>query len=209
MPACLLALPLAIALVGLAAPASASPARKSGQACATGPTPPATRYNRTPSGPGPWHVPLDPCNYEARANGDRSTPYDDCAYWPAEKRPDLFYGAVNSYGYKVAPYGAWNIEIDAKRAGYSVNHRPHVGDIAAWKPNAMMGQSDNGFGWYQASSGGHVSYVEAVNGDTITISDMGSGQSDGGYTFDLIYTHDTVFIHKPVGRKPDRRRNHR
>lgn len=141
-------------------------------------------------------MPLDPCNYEARANGDSSVPYNDCVYWPAEKRPDVFYGAVNKYGYKTAPYGAWNVEIDAKKAGYSVNSVPQVGDIAAWKPNARMGQAPDTGGWYTASSGGHLSYVEAVDGSTVTLSETGHGDNSGGYTFNLIYSSGTYFIHK-------------
>lgn len=129
--------------------------------------------------------------------GDTSTPYDDNAYWAAEKRPDVFYKAVNKYGYRVSPYGAWNIEIDAKKYGYVINHTPKMGDIAAWKPNATMGQIADGYQWYTASSGGHVSYVEAVNGSVITVSETGSGRDDGGYTYDLTYnTSGTYFIHK-------------
>ena len=193
----LISVPVAVACIGLAAPAEAATVHKGTKACSASATPPATKYNRTPAGSGPWQVPLDPCNYEARANGYSSVEYDDCVYWAAEKRPDVFYGPVNKYGYKVAPYGAWNIAIDAKKAGYSVNHAPKVGDIAAWKSDAMMGQSPGDSTWYQASSGGHVAYVEAVSGDVITISETGHGTDDGGYTFDLTYTSAGYFIHKP------------
>lgn len=128
--------------------------------------------------------------------GETSTPYGDNAYWAAEKRPDVFYGAVNRYGYRVAPYGVWNVEVDARKAGYSITHAPRVGDIAAWKPNATMGQSPDGSTWYTASSGGHVAYVEAVNGTTITVSETGHGSDDGGYTFDLLLSRGSYFIHK-------------
>jgi surface antigen len=185
---------VAVAGVSLAGPAAASGGKRSAKACSTSATPTATKYNRTPAGSGPWRVPLDPCNYEARANGFTSVHYDDCVYWAAEKRPDVFYGAVNKYGYKVAPYGAWNVAIDAKKAGYSVTRAPKVGDIAAWKPNALMGRTADS--WYNASSGGHVAYVEAVSGSLIRISDMGSVGADGGYTFDLAYSPATHFIHK-------------
>src|SRR5690242_19865786 len=119
-----LAISVAIACIGLAAPAAAAPTHKAGKSCTTSATPRVNKYNRTPAGPGPWHVPLDPCNYEARANGFTSVDYTDCVYWPAEKRPDVFYGAVNKYGYKRAPYGAWNVAIDAKKWGYPVDHNP-------------------------------------------------------------------------------------
>jgi surface antigen len=176
--------------VGLVAPAAAA------KACTTSATPKPNKFNRTPAGNGPWQVPLDPCNYEARALGWGEINYDDCVYWVAEKRPDVFYGPVNKYGYKVAPYGSWNVALDAKKGGYPVDHYPRVGDIAAWKGNAMMGQTDEGYNWFQASPGGHTSYVEAVNGDIITISETGHGEDWGGYTFDLKYTPQTYFIHK-------------
>ena len=182
--------------LSLATPASASSHQKAASAgCSTSATPAQTKFNRTQDGDA-WQVPLDRCNYEGKAMGMSSVDYSDNAYWAAEKRPDLFWGAVNTYGYKVAPYGAWNIEIDAKKAGYSITSTPQVGDLAAWKPNALMGQTPDGYSWYQASSGGHVSYVEAVNGDTITVSETGHGSDDGGYTFELRYTKATYFIHQ-------------
>ncbi|HVT65138.1 MAG TPA: CHAP domain-containing protein [Mycobacteriales bacterium] len=184
--------------LGLATPASASAAHKAAASagCSASAAPASNKFNRTPDGES-WTVAFDRCNYEGKAMGSTSTPYDDNAYWAAEKRPDLFWGAVNTYGYKVAPYGAWNIEIDAKKAGYSITNTPQVGDIAAWKPNAMMGQTPDGYNWYQASSGGHVSYVEAVNADgTITVSETGHGTDDYGHTFDLRYTKATFFIHR-------------
>jgi surface antigen len=128
--------------------------------------------------------------------GDRSVPYGDCNYWAAEKRPDVFYGPVNRYGYRQAPYGSWNVAVDARRGGYKVDHRPKPGDIAAWRSHAIMGQGDDGR-WYNAARGGHVSYVEAVNGPIIRLSDMGHVPNDGGYTFDLRYSGATYFIHKP------------
>jgi surface antigen len=183
--------------LSLAAPASASTASKTAASygCSASATPAPTKYNRTPAGE-VWQVAFDKCNYEGKAMGDTSTPYADNTYWAAEKRPDIFWGAVNTYGYKVAPYGAWNVEIDAKKAGYSITSTPQVGDLAAWKPNATMGQSADGYTWFTASSGGHVSYVEAVNGDIITVSETGHGTNDGGHTFDLRYSAGTYFIHK-------------
>ena len=185
--------------LGLAASASASTASKTAASygCTASATPTPTKFNRTPSGD-TWRVPFDRCNYEGKAKGMSSVDYSDNAYWAAEKRPDLFWGAVNTYGYKQAPYGAWNIELDAHKAGYSITSTPQVGDLAAWKPNAMMGQSEDTYSWYQASSGGHVSYVEAVNGDgSIVVSETGHGTGDNaGYTFALRYTKATYFIHQ-------------
>jgi hypothetical protein len=184
--------------LGLAAPASAAAHNAASAGCSTSAAPAPTKFNRTPAGD-TWQVPFDRCNYEGKAMGMTSVDYNDNAYWAAEKRPDLFWRAVNKYGYKVAPYGAWNIAIDAKKAGYSVTKTPQVGDIAAWKPNATMGQTPDGYTWFQASSGGHVSYVEAVNGDgTITVSETGHGSDDNsGHTFKLRYNATgTYFIHR-------------
>jgi surface antigen len=186
------------ACIGLASPANAGPVRSAAKACSTSATPPVSKYDRTPAGSGPWQVPFDSCNYEGRAMGDSSTPYGDCTYWAAEKRPDVFYGPVNKYGYKQAPYGAWNVAVDAQKGGYRVDHTPQVGEIAAWKSNAIMGQSPDDGTWYQAANGGHLSYVEAVNGPVITLSEMGHpGNSSGGFTFRLTYDKSTYFIHKP------------
>jgi len=47
-----------------------------------------------------------------------------------------------------------------------------------------------------ASPGGQVAYVEAVNADgTIVISGLGAGAQDGGYTYTLAYDPGTSFIH--------------
>lgn len=127
---------------------------------------------------------------------DTATPYGDCTYWAAEKRPDVFYGPVNRYGYKQYPYGAWNVAIDARKGGYVVDHTPRIGDIAAWKGKVRMGRAPDGSTWYTAAAGGHVSYVEAVNGSVITLSEMGHGPNDGGYTYDLEYSSASYFIHK-------------
>jgi surface antigen len=184
--------------LSLAAPASASTAKRTAASfgCSASANPAPTKYNRTPAGKS-WTVPFDRCNYEGKAMGMTSVDYSDNAYWAAEKRPDIFWGAVNRYGYKVAPYGAWNIAIDANKAGYTITNTPQVGDLAAWKPNAMMGQTPDGYEWYQASSGGHVSYVESVNADgTITVSETGHGTDALGHTFDLRYTKATYFIHR-------------
>lgn len=183
--------------IGVAAPASAAPHRAAAKSCPKSATPRVTKYNRTPGGGGPWRVAFDRCNYEGRAMGDSKVPYADCTYWAAEKRPDVFYGPVNKYGYKRYPYGSWNVAIDARRAGYRVNHHPHAGDLAAWRSHATMGRSADGMTWYRAARGGHVSYVESVHGSFITLSEMGHAPDDGGYTYDLQYAGGTYFIHKP------------
>ncbi|MGN6475431.1 MAG: CHAP domain-containing protein [Mycobacteriales bacterium] len=194
--ACLLVLPVLGTCIAVAPPAAAASHHAALRFCSKSATPRPTRFNRTPPGSGPWQVPFDRCNYEGRAMHDTSTPYGDCVYWPAEKRPDVFYGPVNRYGYRQSPYGAWNVAIDARKGGYRVDHTPRAGDIAAWKSNALMGQDPADGSWYTAAPGGHISYVESVSGSVITISDMGHDPADGGYTFPLTYTSATYFIHR-------------
>ena len=159
-----------------------------------------SRYNRTPPGGGPWKVPIDPCNTEG-TGARRSNIYGNCAYWAAEKRPDVWVYAVWRYGYQVAPGGAWNIELDAQRAAYPIDHSPRSGDLAVWPPNARMGVEEPG-GRLTASPGGHVAYVERVKpGGTIVISEMGSGRAAagaGGMTLPLVYdTRSTYFLPTP------------
>lgn len=151
-------------------------------------------YDTTPTGAGPWQVPRDRCNPEGFDH------YMNCAYWAAEKRPDIWKNAVSKPGggYTHGLGGAWNVELDAKKYGYRINHTPRVGDIAAWPPNAAMGtQTSHGTTLTRyASDGGHVAYVEKVVNDHITVSSMGL-HSAGGYTFTLKYNrHKTYFIHR-------------
>lgn len=188
---------VAVAIGGLL-PAAATGAHASGKdkectsTSSTGDK--ASKYNRTPKGAGPWHVPLDPCNTEGTGASD--TPYYNCAYWAAEKRPDVWVNAVWKYGYSSRRPGAWRVAVDAKKAGYSVDHKPAAGDIAAWGRNAQMGTTGAGV-TYTASPGGHVAYVEKVLAHhRITISSMGQG-SDGGYTTTLAYNRKhSLFIHQ-------------
>lgn len=153
-----------------------------------------SKYNRTPKGAGPWHVPLDPCNTEG--SGASKTPYYNCAYWAAEKRPDVWVNAVWKYGYSQTRPGAWRIPVDAKKAGYPVDHKPKVGDIAAWGQNVQMGTTAGGV-TYTASPGGHVAYVEKVRSHhRITISSFGQG-TGGGYTTTIAFNRKhTQFIHQ-------------
>lgn len=150
-------------------------------------------YNHTPHAPNPWSVPIDPCNSEATA-GAKHPPYYNCAYWAAEKRPDLWRNAVLPYGYTHTG-GAWDVELDARRAGYHISHTPRAGDVAAWRPNARMGTEAGGRTDY-ASPGGHVVYVEKVlSRRHIRISEMGVTAA-GGYTIKLHYSRHTYFIHR-------------
>ena len=193
------------ALLGLAssdpAPnlAGSEPAPASASSCtspsSTGSEP--SPYNTTPPGPGPWQVPVDPCNTEV-SGGDTASFYGNCGYWAAEKRPDVWVNAVWIYGYSQPPGGGWNIELDAQKAGYPIDHNPQVGDLVVWPPNAAMGTGSEGE-TDTASYGGHVAYVESVNGDgTIVISEMGwASDPTGGYTKTLTYNpQESYFIHQ-------------
>jgi surface antigen len=163
--------------------------------CAPGPLPSTKKspFNTTPPGPGPWHVPRDPCNSELLLH------WDNCAYWAEEKRPDVWRDAVMrpGGGYSHGNGGAWNIKIDAKKYHFKITHKPKVGDLAAWPPNAIMGSHKFGVQTitHVASPGGHVAYVEKVHGKRITISTTGL-DTVGGYTFSLKFSrHKTYFIH--------------
>lgn len=137
-------------------------------------------------------MPLDPCNTEGA--GAPSTPYFNCAYWAAEKRPDVWVKAVWKYGYSTRHPGAWRIKVDAKRARYPINHHPRAGDLAAWGHGARMGTTPDGI-IYTASAGGHVAYVEKVlSKRKIVISSMGTGVN-GGVTTTLTFNKHTSFIH--------------
>jgi surface antigen len=189
----------ALALGALAPPASAiaghPAATKAARDCGN-PSHASTdpsRFNRTPKGADPWQVPLDECNTEGA--GASTTPYYNCAYWAAEKRPDVWVNAVLLYGYSSKRPGAWRIPVDAQKAGYRVDHHPVVGDIAAWGRNDQMGTTSGGT-TYTASPGGHVAYVEHVRPHgRITISSMGQGAT-GGYTTTIKFNKKhTRFIH--------------
>jgi surface antigen len=185
---------LAAAVIPSTAAIASSPHHAAAKSCTTAATK-RSRFNTTPKGAGPWHVPLDPCNSEG--SGLRSTPYSNCAYWAAEKRPDVWRRAVLKYGYPKAPGGAWNVELDAKRAHFPINHRPKVGDLGAWPPGATMGTTKTGVTRF-ASPGGHVAYVEKVRKHrSITLSSMGIGSSpSGGYTFTIRFNKaESFFIH--------------
>jgi surface antigen len=193
----------ATAFVGTVSPAIAhgtaaavTPSARAVVACAPGPTPSSSksRFNTTPAGRGPWHVPHDPCNSEPLVH------WDNCAYWAEEKRPDIWRDAVMQPdgGYNHAGGGAWNIKIDAKKYGYQISHKPKRGDLAAWPPDAVMGTSKSGTQTmtHYASPGGHVAYVEKAHGKKVTISTTGIDTA-GGYTVTLKFNrHKTYFIHR-------------
>jgi surface antigen len=195
----LVAASLVGALVAPAAPAGANPRHSSVGAVKQCASPSSTgakpsKYNRTPKGHGPWHVPRDPCNTEGLGSSG-ATPYYNCAYWAAEKRPDVWVDAVWKYGYSQQNPGAWRVRIDARRAGFPINHHPRAGDVAAWPRSATMGVSRTGV-TYVASPGGHVAYVEKVlKHGRIKLSSMGQA-SNGGITTTIKFRRaKTFFIH--------------
>jgi surface antigen len=147
-------------------------------------------------------VPKDPCNTEGRSGNEY---YENCAYWAAEKRPDIWVEAVWKYGYSQSPGGAWNIELDAQQAGFPIDHAPAAGDVAAWPPDGTMGTAvpfpgaqGGASGTWTASPGGHVAYVEAVEPEgVVVISQMGVAGTQAGETNALRYNAaETFFIHQ-------------
>jgi surface antigen len=110
-------------------------------------------------------------------------PYGQCTYWAVDKRPDI-QTASDAYGDTPAVEaqgdGAWGMEAAAQEAGYSIDHSPAVGDIAAFSPNFPAYTDGAGETWPQGDPGGHVAYVEQVNADgSVVISEMNVGSSVG------------------------------
>lgn len=101
--------------------------------------PAASVYNRTPTCP---LVPANSfsCTLKPAAlppqdpfNPEGFPGYLNSAYWPAEKRPDLWLYAVENYGYTIdncrdrLPH--YCFLLDAEKARFPISHRPEVGDI--------------------------------------------------------------------------------
>jgi surface antigen len=133
--------------------------------------------------------------------------YTNCAYWAAEKRPDVWVNAVWKYGDPPGD-GAWAIKLDAEKAGYSLNHSPEAGDLAVWKGGETTGKYVGGFGEGSTGiaggpngEGGHVVYVGAVDRPgAVTTSEMGVGGIEGCVTGELEYdAESTWFIHATKG----------
>lgn len=142
-------------------------------------------YNVTPTCPVSVSEPVcawspepapDPDNPEnpALVPGSTALYYENCAYWVAEKRPDIEIYAASVYGFGDLPSGGWDYLPDATKAGYPISNVPAVGDVAVWMPNQAIALAD-GATTFTGSSGGHVSYVESVGSDgTVTLSETGS-----------------------------------
>ncbi|MCA9388821.1 CHAP domain-containing protein [Candidatus Berkelbacteria bacterium] len=78
--------------------------------------------------------------------GGNTYPYGYCTWWSKQKRPDL----PNALGNAINWYNG------AAARGYAVGRTPQVGSILVTR--------ESGYG--------HVGYVIAVDGDTVTTSDM-------------------------------------
>ena len=85
--------------------------------------------------------------------GEDLYPRDQCTWWVAKLRPDLPWFPGESGN-------ALNWTKSAQKAGFAVGGTPKVGAVAVFQR-----------GQYNAGRFGHVAYVLAVNGDTITISE--------------------------------------
>lgn len=88
------------------------------------------------------------------------------------------YGECTWYAYQRSGWagghwgngGQWG--ASAAAAGFTVNNTPEVGAIVVFAGGQNVG------GWIAAPGYGHVGYVEAVNGGSITISQGGNGFSN-------------------------------
>lgn len=164
--------------------------------------PAASKYNTTPKCRVTRRVPVCiwPHNPPADSRDPEywgpSTYSENCAYWTAEKRPDIEQHAIQVYGYHRSPGGAWNWVPDARRAGYPVNHSPHAGAVVVWPDHATTALA--GGGSFRASPGGHVAYVQRVFSDESFIaSSMGIAGARTGATawYASSADHGVYFIH--------------
>jgi surface antigen len=184
----LLAAVLTAAALLAAPPASAFPRNATPYAL-----PAPNRYNTTPRCPVSPQAPVCTWSTEPpydRGNPEGSAPYytptdyfTNCAYWAAEKRPDIWLSAIRKYGYP-AGEGAAAWYGDAVKAHYPVDHTPKVGDIAVWVP----------------PYGHHVAYVEQVLADgSIVVSEMDlvtqSGRTGATELLSPTLVSDLWFIH--------------
>lgn len=98
-------------------------------------------------------------------SGGGGNPYrrGECTWWAWRKRQDLPY-------FPGIAGDALNWATSAARRHIPVGTRPVVGAIAVFRP-------------FQRGAGylGHVAYVEAVNGDTVTISEAGFAHFPPGH----------------------------
>lgn len=122
---------------------------------------PAPNPTPTPS-PSPSPAPSTPSGGssggQGTSNGDSGNAYaaGQCTYWAYERRHQMGIGTPSYLGNG----GQWY--YTAPQYGLRVDHNPEVGAALSFLPG-----QDGADGFY-----GHVAVVEAVNGNTFTISEM-------------------------------------
>lgn len=148
--------------------------------------PAVSTYNTTPSCPlnaGDYFYCDVPSSSWPPKDRDNPERYLNSAYWPAEKRPDIWVYAVEPYGYyykncanKLPHYC---FLVDAEAVGYPITHTPQVGDLwvapgecLAYGPGAPLpaGCTDNANDWY-------AGYVEQVFPDGSFIQSWGGSDT--------------------------------
>lgn len=95
------------------------------------------------------------------ATGDNGNAYEfsQCTWWAYLRRKQLGYPVSSHMG------NGMDWAKSARALGYWVDNTPHVGDVVVFQPNQEGADSTYG----------HVAIVENVSGDTIVISESGSG----------------------------------
>lgn len=101
--------------------------------------------------------------------GPNAYAYGWCTWWVKEKRPDI----GGYWGNAVSWLGS------ASAAGYSTGSVPVPGSIA-YTPEGPYG---------------HVAYVESVNGNTVTISEMGYGYTSGRLNYRTVHASSFTYIY--------------
>lgn len=104
-----------------------------------------------------------------QSGGANTYAYGWCTWWVKEKRPDIggYWG------------NAVNWLSSASAAGYSIGSAPAAGAIA-YSPEGSYG---------------HVAYVESVNGNTVTISEMGYGYVSGRLNYRTVPASSFTYIY--------------
>lgn len=86
----------------------------------------------------------------------------------------------------------------ARNAGYTVNSTPSVGSVAVFAGGQTIhGVGAGAYNWTAAAGYGHVAYVVAVSGNSVTIQQGGQGFSNpGGPNTQTVSASGVQFIHR-------------
>lgn len=114
-----------------------------------------------------------------------------CTSWVAWRMEQLN-GYFHNYGWRDGTQGHWGNahqwDDNARRLGYRVDRTPEVGAIAHWNSNVGG-----------ASHLGHVAYISAVNGETVTVQEYNWTVARGFGTREVPMSRISTVIHYAQG----------